>query len=48
MTRDELIAAATVIHDRECRPCDRKYRNSCPNFANAILRAGAGESESER
>ena len=41
MTREEILAAATAIHDRECRSCDRKYRHSCPNFANAILRAGA-------
>lgn len=40
-TREELIAAATVLHDEECRSCDRKYRMSCPNMAGAILRAGA-------
>ncbi len=40
LTREELIAAATVLHDEECRSCDRKYRMSCPNMARAILRAG--------
>lgn len=40
LTREELIAAATVLHDEECRSCDRKYRMSCPNMANAILRSG--------
>lgn len=39
-TREALIAAATVLHDEECRSCDRKYRMSCPNMANAILRSG--------
>lgn len=38
--REELIAAATVLHDEECGSCDRKYRMSCPNMANAVLRAG--------
>lgn len=40
VTRDELIAAATELHDQECRSCDRKYRMSCPNMANAVTRAG--------
>lgn len=39
LTREELIAAATVLHDEECRSCDRKYRMSCPNMASAVLRA---------
>jgi len=41
MTRDELIAAATELHDQEGCSCDRRYLMSCPNMANAILRAGA-------
>jgi hypothetical protein len=40
LTREELIAAATELHDRECQSCDRKYRMSCPNMASAILRSG--------
>lgn len=40
LTREELIAAATVLHDREGCSCDRKYLMSCPNMASAILRSG--------
>ncbi len=41
MTRDELIAAATELHDQEGCSCDRKYLMCCPKLANAILRSGA-------
>jgi hypothetical protein len=40
MTRDELIAAATELHDLEGCSCDRKYLMCCPNLVNAILRSG--------
>lgn len=40
VTREELIAAATVLHDQEGCSCDRKYLMSCPQMANAILRSG--------
>ena len=40
VTREELIAAATALHDKEGCSCDRKYLMSCPNMANAILRSG--------
>ena len=38
-SREALIAAAAEIHDGRCG-CDRKYRMSCPDMANAILEAG--------
>jgi hypothetical protein len=40
-TRDELVAAATEIHDREGCACDRRYLMSCTRLAAAVLRAGA-------
>jgi hypothetical protein len=38
-TREELIEAATPVHDAECS-CDRRYRMSCPVMAAAILSLG--------
>lgn len=38
MTREELIAAATKVHDREGCGCEPKYLMSCPRLVNAILR----------
>lgn len=40
MTDPKILIAATVLHDYVCQ-CDRRYRNSCPTFAQAILTAGA-------
>ncbi|MFI1197719.1 hypothetical protein ACH4T9_31285 [Micromonospora sp. NPDC020750] len=40
MTRAELIAAATEIHNRDGCGCDPKYLTSCPRMAAAILQAG--------
>lgn len=39
-TREELIEVATGLHDEGGCSCDRRYLMSCPNMANAILRAG--------
>jgi len=43
MTREQILALATEIHDNEwdCTSCDRhKYRHSCPRFVTAVLEAG--------
>ncbi|MEU4558394.1 hypothetical protein AB0F72_08390 [Actinoplanes sp. NPDC023936] len=37
MTRDQLLAAATVIHDEQGCTCDRKYLMSCWRMAVAIV-----------
>jgi hypothetical protein len=47
MTREALIAAATVLHDEEGCSCDRKYLMSCHRMANAILRSGPAATASE-
>lgn len=39
-TREELIEVAAGLHDEGGCSCDRRYLMSCPNMANAILRAG--------
>ena len=39
LTREQRIAAATELHDREGCTCDRRYLMSCPRMAAAILRA---------
>lgn len=39
-TREEVIAVATHLHDESGCGCDPKYLMSCPNMANAVLRAG--------
>jgi hypothetical protein len=40
VTREELIEAATHLHDETGCQCDPKYLMSCPNMANATLQAG--------
>lgn len=40
MTREELIEVAAGLHDEDGCSCDPRYLMSCPNMANAILRAG--------
>lgn len=40
-TREQILAAATEIHDREGCRCDRKYLMSCSRLAAAILRCGS-------
>lgn len=37
MTREEIIAAAIVIHDDTGCRCDRKYLMSCAHMVTAIL-----------
>lgn len=48
MTREQLIAAATELHDREGCSCDRKYLMSCPRMASAVLRSGPAARDSWR
>jgi hypothetical protein len=43
MTREELIARSTHIHDDAGCGCDPKYLMSCPRMAAAILEAGQAE-----
>jgi hypothetical protein len=40
LTREELIAVATHLHDEAGCQCDPKYLMSCPTMASAILQAG--------
>lgn len=37
MTREELIEAATKVHDDQGCGCDRRYLMSCPRLAAAVL-----------
>lgn len=37
MTREEIIRAATVVHDSMGCQCDRKYLMSCRNMTVAIM-----------
>lgn len=36
LTREQIIAAATKIHDDGGCQCDRKYLMSCPRMASAV------------
>jgi len=43
LTREELMAEATKIHDDGGCRCDPKYLMSCARMAMAILEAGKAE-----
>jgi hypothetical protein len=40
LTRGELIAVATHLHDESGCQCDPRYLMSCPVMANSVLQAG--------